>query len=144
MNITDRRADLQKRAASYHNAEFRYADQQQWHKAMTSVRLSMGDYIKSDKVRRLVLGWLFIQDGIELSTANLTQGQLEALRKWLQIFPMGPDIWTVSDIAKQELKEMAAQFEPSIVKEAEKLGGKINEPKQVHAAKPASYFTFEP
>lgn len=144
MNITDRRADLQKRAAGFHNADFQYPDIQAHNKALTAVRLSMGDYIPDNRVRRLVLGWLFVQEGIEISTANLTQGQLETLRKWLVILPNGDGTFSISQLAAKELREMAELFEPELVKEARKMGGEVDAAVQVHPTQPARYFTFEP
>lgn len=135
MNIQDRRADLQKRSSVYHNAEFHYPDLQAWHKAMTSIRLSMGDYIKDDKVRRLVLGWLFVKEGVELSTANLTHGQVETLRKWLVILPTGDGTWSISEQAAGELKQMAALFQK---------GDKTDGKEAVHPAQSSGYFHFEP
>lgn len=135
MNITDRRADLLKRAETYRANNFRYADMQQWHKAMTSVRLSMGDYIKDDRVRRLVLGWLFVKEGVELSTANLTHGQVEALRKWLVILPTGDGSWSISEQAAGELKQMAALFQK---------GDKTDGKETVRPTQSPGYFHFEP
>jgi len=146
MNIDARRQDLLKRAKTFHEAEFHYQTPQERTRALTSVRLSMGDYIKDDRTRRLVLGWIFIRPGIELSTANLTDGQLEALRKWLAILPVGDGSWSISEIASGELKLIARECEMGmqpIVKEAIKLGGTVKHARQVEKNKPTDYFEFD-
>jgi hypothetical protein len=108
MKPDERRASLRIRLQRFIAQNFTY-DEDRRKRAIVSVRLSMGDYVKDDFTRRKILGWLFIGQGHSLSTSNLTDAQLETLKVWLQILPAGGSgEWTISEIAIGELRQMAA------------------------------------
>lgn len=141
MDITARRDLLREKTRVFKASGFVFGDDEIRNKARVAVRLSMADYIPDNNTRRRVLGWIFLGPNTELSSSNLTDPMLHALKIWLQILPTGgPDGWTVSEIAASEMRHMAALvdgkldnpalpgLEPGgVVQEALAMGGRLPE-----------------
>lgn len=142
MSITERRIGLRLAAGNLDHPIDR-------RKLMTAVRLAMGDYVQDDHERKLILGWIFGLPGTELSTRDLTDGQLYALYGWLQIGQDSNGEWVIGIDAWQELQEMvtlirggtlvSAAIDPS--KRRVNQGGKITDVGKT--AEQGSYYSFE-
>jgi hypothetical protein len=99
-----------------------------------AVRKHMGDILPDDEVRKSVLSWLFFGGYSEVSTTDLSGGQIEALHRWIGAENLDdhwiPNQYTVTEMkwvakaAMQNKKKM-----PEMVKKAVEFGGVVTEVK---------------
>lgn len=125
MNISARRQDFEEKCKRYEAQGLPMTDADR-KRYITSIRLSMGQVIEDDDIRRVVQGWLWGLDS-PLSTSDLTDAQLFVMKKWLQPLPVGED-WTINRVAQDEIIQFVLDMVlPPMVQAAVELGGVVTD-----------------
>jgi hypothetical protein len=154
MDIEVRRSSLLSTAKRYSDAGFSFPDDDTRHRAKVGIRLNISEYVTDNDTRRRLLGWLWVGRKCELSTTDLTDAQVKAIKDWLCILPTGAGgQFTISEIAAGELRQMAEMINyapgqlalPPLVQEAIAMGGQVKmiDDKGQDDKAQSDYFQFE-
>ena len=155
MDIESRRTSLQATAKRYEAAGFSFPDDDTRHRAKVGIRLNISEHVPDNDTRRRLLGWIWVGKKCQLSTTELTDAQVRAIKDWLQILPTGiGGQFTISEIAAGELRQMAemVNYAPGqlalpaeLVQEAIDMGGQVTkiDDKEANDKAKSGYFQFE-